>query len=240
MAAKYATGGAFGNLLKDPVFWQPAIGTAAALAVGSAGAAVGKLLAAKQKTRSYKEMLDMHPHLKKHDPSFVGRTYNTLYNVHPELVKDPMIAGAWIDTIAYSGGLDQQQQGRAILESVKELAQVRSHMSQASSRESSPGKAVGAFAKGMVDNTFAVARENEKQHGQVATLERQLGRTGDLLKKKVLRESGDVTERFLSLHKKDPAAAQRILDSIGDAYAGALKESQELTPGQRLIKACSK
>lgn len=54
---------------------------------------------AAQKQLSYKEMMQLHPHFKEHDQTKIVRVFNSLHNMSPQVAKDPMLAGAYVDQI---------------------------------------------------------------------------------------------------------------------------------------------
>jgi hypothetical protein len=169
---KYSQHGVFKSLIKDPGFWGPMAAAGAGLGVTAAAGAIGRMREAKRKAVAYKEMLNIHPQLKGRDPVLVGRIYNSLHNVNPTMAKDPMVAGAWVDTIVESGGLDAVQSSRALLDAVKDLSGIRSQMASAARSEAGPGP--GAAVERLVDRGITRYREVDKEHGEIASLKGQL------------------------------------------------------------------
>lgn len=72
----------------------PAAGVAAAGVAGAAGFNV--LRSRLAKGRAFKQMVETHPELKKQDAKAVQRTFNTIYNLNPQLAKDPLVAGGFV------------------------------------------------------------------------------------------------------------------------------------------------
>jgi len=173
MTAKYATTGVFGALLKDPHFWAPTLAMGAGAAAAGVAGVVQKITDARAQAKTYKEMIDLHPNLAQRPDDLVKRIFTSLNNVNPTMGRDPMVAGAWVDTIIESGGIDQTQAGRALLEGVKDLAQIRSHMSQARRSEQGAG-GVGHMVERGVMHGFGRAKELESELGETETLRKQI------------------------------------------------------------------
>lgn len=245
MTAKYANSNIFGALLKDPHFWAPAIATGTGVAVTGIASAVSKLTEATARAKSYKEMLDLHPQLKTRDPAMVRRIYTSLHNVNPMMARDPMVAGGWVDNIMESGGLEPRLMSQALVEGVKDLAQIRSHMSQAMRGESSMPKNIGTAVTRGIEQGFGRMRELEREHGEVGALKKQIG---DLQESRVqerastrtqnlTRAFSDAAGRIEKLEQKghvSPQQTKQIIDAV------VKKHSSAQTPGQRLIAACSR
>lgn len=128
------TAGAWGNLLREPMFL-----TALAAPLIGAGIDAGsnykrKLDAAKQKTQSYRTMLELHPHLKQRDPQEISRLYSSLHAAAPTMANDPLVAGAWVDNIIEQNGTFGSS-NQALLSSIKDLAGIRNNMSSAMRNE---------------------------------------------------------------------------------------------------------
>jgi hypothetical protein len=236
MTTKYATGGVFGKLIRDPHFWAPAVAVGAGVAVSGGASAIQKITEARRQAKSFKEMQELHPTLKTRDPMLVKRIYSSLHNVNPMMAGDPMVAGAWVDTIIESGGLDQGAAARALLEGVKDLAQIRSHVSQARKGEGSLPKALGAGTSSMVTHAFGRAKEVEKEVGDIGVAHKQIADLQGKLKFKAVQDTAREVERYNREAAKNPAAAQAILETIKKKYSSAQTES----PGQRLIAACAR
>jgi hypothetical protein len=231
MSAKYATGGVFGKLVQDPHFWAPAVALGAGAAVTGVASAIKRVTDARERAVSYKEMLDITPQLKKRDPVLVRRIYSSLHNVNPIMASDPMVAGAWVDTIVDSAGLDQSQAGRALLEAVGEMAQVRSHLSKAKHEESSGPRAIGAAVSSQIQHGFGRAKELEKEIGDLGAKDKQINELQGKLKFKGIQDSATEVERFNRAAGQNPAAAQKIMNAILKKY------SSEPSAGQRLLAA---
>lgn len=108
-----------GAIEKNASFWQSFkralspghIGETAGTALLAAGAAAGTAAVGSvvadvyggvkgriQKGRSYKEMLQAAPGLQKRkDADKVQMTFNTLWNLNPDLAKDPLTAGSFVE-----------------------------------------------------------------------------------------------------------------------------------------------
>jgi hypothetical protein len=59
-------------------------------------AAVSRVRDAANKGRSFKEMLEVNPHLQGGDSITVQRYFNTLHRMNPELASDPIVAGSFV------------------------------------------------------------------------------------------------------------------------------------------------
>lgn len=59
-------------------------------------AAVQKVRDAANKSRSYREMLEVNPHLHTEDAVQVQRYFNTMHRLNPDFASDPIVAGSFI------------------------------------------------------------------------------------------------------------------------------------------------
>jgi hypothetical protein len=59
-------------------------------------AAVNKVREVANKSRAYKEMLEVNPHLQGGDAITVQRYFNTLHRMNPGFAEDPIIAGSFV------------------------------------------------------------------------------------------------------------------------------------------------
>lgn len=232
MTAKYASGtaGVFGALLKDPHFWAPTIAMGAGVAAAGVAGVVQKITDARAQAKAYKEMINLHPTLAKRPDDLVKRIFTSLNNVNPTMGRDPMVAGAWVDTIIESGGLDAGQAGRALLEGVKDLAQIRSHMSGA--RKNEMGQGVGHAVERAVSHGFSRGQELEREMGDLATARKQID---DIQKKHVVDQQLAYGER---VQKDLVSAAQKAglppNDLLAAVAQGAFKSASE---GSKLLAA---
>lgn len=224
MTTKYATDGLFGKLMRDPHFWAPAVALGAGTALTAGVTAIKRVMDAKQKSRSFKDMMDMHPQLKERDPQFVQRIYSSLHNVNPMMARDPMVSGAWVDTIIESGGLDQGAASRALLEGVKDLAQIGSHMSR---RDDNSGpRALGAALTAQVSHGFGRAKELEKEIGDIGAAHKQIKdiqegyarEKADNHKRDLARAFDDAALRIGKAKNITPEQIQGLVDAVASKY----------------------
>jgi hypothetical protein len=117
--------------------------------------------AAAQKVVAYRSMLDIHPQLKRHDPTEINRIYNSLHNANPGMAKDPMVAGAWVDQIMQSKELGHTSH-QALLAAVKDLSGIRSQSAQAMRFESE--------GRGRLPDYLTKAVEQAGQHAEVLAI----------------------------------------------------------------------
>lgn len=226
---KYSQHGVFGSLVRDPGFWGPMAAVTAGAGVTAAAGAISRMRDAKRKAVAYKEMLNIHPQLKGRDPVLVNRIYNSLHNVNPTMAKDPMVAGAWIDTIVESGGLDQTQSSRALLDAVKDLSGIRSQMSSAMRSEAGPG--VGATVERLVDRGITRYKEIDQQHGEVSALKSQLKSVQEKHHEKQLLDYGkQVVKGVDRLAKTHNVPQEQLLAAIRE---GAFKSAGLLAAVRR-------
>jgi hypothetical protein len=244
MVAKYASEkSTFGKLLLDPHFWAPAIAVGAGAAATGVASSIHKLIEARRQAKAFREMLELHPQLKTRDQALVKRIYTSLHNVNPMMARDPMVAGAWTDTIIESGGLDQSAAARALLEGVKDLAQIRSSISQATQRETNFPKTIGANVSRMIEHGFARGKELEREYGDLAAAHKQIREIQEAhIKERANRRLEGLTKaydeaanRVENLVRKGHVKPERVDEIIN---AVIKKYSSAMTPGQRLIAAC--
>ncbi len=123
----------FGKALRN-VFLSP--GMISVLAAPAVTYGVGRLARerqmkerAAQKIEGFREMVELHPHFKKRDPNEVARVYNSLHNISPHVARDPLYAGAWVDSV-----LEQKLHGmtshQALLAATKDLGQLQKNVSE--------------------------------------------------------------------------------------------------------------
>lgn len=229
MTAKYAADGVFGQLLSDPHFWAPTVAMGAGLAAGGIASVISKMTAARDQARSYKEMVNLHPTLQQRDGALVKRIYSSLHNVNPMMAKDPMVAGAWVDTIIESGGLDAGQAGRALLEGVKDLAQIRSQVSQARKNESNVGHQVGSNVEKIVAHGFERGHALEREHGELAQANKALE---DVKNQKTMDYAKQVTKGLMHAGNQHGMDPNSLIQAVAQ---GAFKTSSD--EGRRLLDA---
>jgi hypothetical protein len=237
MTTKYATSGLFGKLMQDPHFWAPAIALTAGTALTAGASAVKNIVDARQKATSFKEMMDLHPQLKQRDPKFVQRVYSSLHNVNPVMARDPMVSGAWVDTIIESGGLDQGAAGRALLEGVKDLAQIGSHMSR---RDDNSGpRAMGAALSNQISHGFNRAKELEKEVGDLGAAHQQIKDIQESYNRKeqnnyqrdLTRAFAEAEQKIVKAHDQGRISPDQI-QSLVDAVAAKYKTSSDKSTGK--------
>lgn len=228
MTTKYATNGIFGKLIRDPHFWAPAVALGAGTALTAGASAIKRVMDAKNKATSFKQMLDLHPQLKERDPQFVQRIYSSLHNVNPMMARDPMVSGAWVDTIIESGGLDQGAASRALLEGVKDLAQIRSHMSR--NDDNAGPRALGAALTSQVTHSFNRAKELEKEIGDLGAAHKQIRdiqegyakERNDSHMKDLTRAFSEAEQKIERAHRGGKVTADQIqglVDAVASRYA---------------------
>ena len=123
--------------------------------------------AAQAKTRGYKEMLDLHPHLKQRDQKELARIYTSIHNVNPMMAQDPMVAGALIDNIVESTqNVYQGKSHMALLETVKDLSGIRASISAARANERPKTPFGAAFGKA-TEMLSGRMKEVDKEHGEL-------------------------------------------------------------------------
>lgn len=217
--SKLAAGGMFGQLLRDPQFWAPVAATGLGVAATGGMLAGQKVLEARARAKSFKEMLDLHPQLKKRDQAQVKRIFSSLHNVNPMMSKDPMVAGSWVDTIMESGGIDERMQGKALLEGVKDLAGIRASLSKAKHEEGNRAREFGGGVRHLAEPALkGLADQKSKSMMEEGT--------------EAYREAA---HGFAAAGGK-PEQAQQILEAILKKHSSA-----RLSPtGARLIAAVTR
>lgn len=123
------------TVAKDPFFQASAALPVIGAAVGGIGSAVSSMADARAKSKSYQEMLDLHPRMQKYDPKMVSRVFSSIHRLNPTVAKDPLLAGAFVDRVMETHGHYEGGGNMALAEVAKDLAQLRSGISQATSRE---------------------------------------------------------------------------------------------------------
>lgn len=228
------------GVLKDPLFWGPTAATATAMGINRAYESVDKARQAKEKSKAYKQMLELNPRLRKAQKKQpVARIYNSLHNVNPTLAKDPLVAGAWVDNVIESNAqFGEDSSNQALLTAVKDLAGIRAQMSQAMGRERRdlPGRAI---ADATIGNTLSRYQALKDEHGQVAALQNQLkavkGLTEDRIMKERLRNQELMTQKE-TRHSESMARKDREIEKVR-GFAEKLLRKTSSTEGQRLLAA---
>lgn len=126
---------------------------AAADAAASAGMGIlHRLREAKDKSLSYKAMMEMHPGLSDRPAEKVQRYYNTLYTANPMMAKDPTVAGAWVHQV-----IELEMPGHpnvGVISQIGEMAKIRQAISGSMKAEhDAHGRGGGLFSevsKGLV------------------------------------------------------------------------------------------
>jgi hypothetical protein len=128
------------------------------------------------KATAYKQMVELHPHFKSRDQAEIGRIYNSLHNASPNMARDPMVAGAWVDNVVENRvpGMNSHQ---ALLNAVRELNGMQKNISDMERNRggASPvSEQVGTFIeklgpaydKGIHDNIDRAFKKNKGQFDQ--------------------------------------------------------------------------
>lgn len=152
------------RLGSEPAFLATLAAPLVGAGLGAANDYRKKLHEAKAKTVSYRRMMELNPRLKLHDQKEVGLIYDSLHNVNPMLARDPLVASAWVDNIMENKipGTDSHQ---SLLVAVKDLAGIRSSLSQALRNEKGDsGKGVESF---MMNAGRALESAQEKGLGRL-------------------------------------------------------------------------
>lgn len=115
------------DMVKQPTFLAAMAAPVAGLAIGRGERWLQERRAGQQKIIAYKEMLDLHPHLRDRDPMQVQRVFNSLHNVSPNMARDPLVAGAWVDEVIELK-TPSENSYHAILSRVKDFSGVQSNV----------------------------------------------------------------------------------------------------------------
>jgi hypothetical protein len=99
----------FRGALTGPRFGETVGNTLLEGAAGAAVSATGTMLEKGftsisnriRKPRAFKEMVDANPSLKKMDQKRVQQTFNTLYTLNPQLARDPLTAGSFVNSTVH-------------------------------------------------------------------------------------------------------------------------------------------
>jgi len=167
MTAKYSEHSAAGKILRDPLFWGPLAAAGVGAGVSAAQNAIHRMREARERAASYKEMLELHPHLRKsRDPAQVQRLYRSLHNIAPVMAKDPLVAGAWVDNIVEQNQRFGDQSNQALLASVKDMAGIRSSLSGALEKEQKMRPDLGAVTSGAALRMIGRAQELSQNHNE--------------------------------------------------------------------------
>jgi hypothetical protein len=213
------------RMVQDPHFWAPLAVAAVGTAVGSAAGAVAKVREARARTHAYKEMLDIHPQLKGRDPVLVQRIYKSLHHANPHMAKDPMVAGAWVDTIVESAGVDPTMASQALLSAVKDLSGIRSQISTARRNEPDVAASWQNAATQHANLMITRAKEIERDMGENAMLRKALEDKG---KKDVTAEYDHSFKRMMSAQN----SLASTLSARGVDPARARHAAMALTVGE--------
>jgi hypothetical protein len=118
------------DVIRDPNNLQMAAAAAPLLALAGSGALQGirSLREARDKARTYQDMLRLHPGLTKEKPEEVKRTYSTLQRFGPGFAQDPLVAGAWVREVLHkerSAEFSDDLRGRGTMQSVQDLVRAQ-------------------------------------------------------------------------------------------------------------------
>lgn len=197
------------NTATSPAFWAPAV-------TAGAGVAIDKVINAVSKSNAFKQMHEVHPQMGTHDPVMVKRVFDSLYRTNPQMMRDPMVAGTWVDTIMESGGIDPRHTGQALLKGVQELAQIRNLMSQAGSREGGHiGNLLNAGTKALLADQSEAAEAKTKLENVLAgaSIERR-----ERMAREGAKALGDAAS-LLHAHGGDQEMKEKILNHIFSKYS---------------------
>jgi len=230
-------GDAIYEMVKRPEFWGPVAATTLGFGANAAHRALSRSQEAQQKARTYNEMLALHPSLKEMDPKRVQRTYNSLHNVNPMLARDPSVAGGWVINVleadSYSGDNNQ-----ALIAAVKDLAGIRSQMSQAIEREHKMRPQIGAHVERFgttAVNAYSAAQKamNEAPLADIAAREKELAEARGKWREDIGR-----TEKGIHVDRKSLELARREHEARVREWEEAHGQRKfSSAAGQRLLAA---
>jgi hypothetical protein len=253
MATKYSKHVGARGMLTDPLFWGPLAATGVGVALGAGQNVVERIQASRAKARGYKEMLDLHPHLRKHrNQDQVRRIYQSLHNINPTLAKDPTVAGAWVDNVVEQNRAFGDQSNQALLSAVKEMAGIRQDMVSAESgvrklRILDVGQAGQRAAEQMLQSYGNIMKE----HGESAALRKRFGEASAQTKQDIAgmqqqfaQQRGALVQenRILQQHAKMVEAQNQIFAQDKSRLERQLRRhekrsSYQTSSGRRLLAA---
>lgn len=198
------------------------------------------------KAKAYKEMLTLHPHLRKRtDGAEVARIYNSIYNASPHMARDPLVAGAWVDNVLENKhpGMNSHQ---ALLNAVKDLSGVEKHVGENQQRQrqlSGTGAMLGTYAK-----DFGAGITNAQKNNVGAYFDRENTKLQDAVKGYRTKED-DLNKRVAHgqqfgahLKQREEAVAQR--EAAVNAYLQDLerlsKNASRVQHAARRLKTASR
>jgi hypothetical protein len=226
MTAKYSNNSRIKDILMHPL---TAAVAPAALALGASAihGAVQRYQEGKEKAQAYSSMLALHPALKQRPETQVKQLFNSLSRVNPTMGNDPLVAGAWVDNILENNSsLGGSASNQALLVAVKDLAQIRSHITGAREKERNMRPDIGGFigtsAKSVItgyqesvrgDQLAAVNRGVEALKSREDALAQREQRYGDTVRK---RQVDNLRSLFEEARKSHPeSAVQNALNAAG-------------------------
>ncbi len=231
MAAKYSQHSTASRIMKDPLFWGPLAATGVGVAASAAQNAFNRFRESRDKVRGFKEMMKLHPHLKKgRDPKQVRRLYNSLSNVNPVLAKDPLVAGAWVDNVIESNSMYGDQSQQALLAAVKDLAGIRKDVATARGHEERLRGDMGERARVLSDQLIGRYDVARKEHGTVAAQKAEIDK---------LRQAGMASDQMASALSREvgPKRTREIAEGLHRRATFRKRSSLETADGQRLLHA---
>lgn len=222
------------GMAKTPTFLAAMSAPLIGFAVGKGEDYVTSRRNARLKTDAFKEMLDIHPHLRERDPMEVTRIYNSLHNASPNMARDPMVAGAWVDEIIENKtpGMNSHH---ALLNAVKDLTGIQKNVSDVERHQMTGARPVAGYLNRMlpqigadidqyrlknIDTHFKdVKAQNDKliaaEHSRLTEATKEMEKT-----KRQMARSGNIAAQEASRHEAALEALhhQQSLNQQADQY----------------------
>lgn len=135
-----------GKMLENPLVQGALASTAISAGIAGVSAGASLLKDVYDRSRSFKQMLELTPALRDHsDQASVKRYFNSLHRVNPHFMNDPSVAGALVHRVIESqeslGGAGRPASALATM--VSDLAKGRADLSRAVAEENRGGGVLG-------------------------------------------------------------------------------------------------
>jgi hypothetical protein len=189
------------DVMKSPTF----VGMLAAPLIGAAArrleSGAQERSSARAKAMAYREMIELHPHLKERG-SNLPRLYNSLYNASPTMARDPLVAGAWIDSIHANMPYGSTSHA-GLLNAVKDLTGIQKNVMdvernrQLTPRSDKIEQFVGTFGKNLQDAVVGNLEAQRKHHNE------------QIDKQNLKVEAADARLRQVRLNEREHALNER-------------------------------
>lgn len=169
-------GSTLGELFKSPAFLTAAATPFIAIGANALQSGVSSMMESRQRAKTYKDMLDMHPELQQYkDKELMSRVFTSVARANPHVAADPFVAGAIVSNIVAGHEHVNPAEGKRMM--LTEIDRLIGQRGAFKAPSTNAGQVVMDVGRAMSTSMT----ELERQHSEAETERQKLKRFQDQL-----------------------------------------------------------